>query len=160
MFTCPFWGGNMWGAGRDICAPYPWPICGIWGLLPKFVCCWAYPFTGPAELISMLRNMLRWQNRSLYQIFSVNPSLLYQAVGTQSNVAKIPSKLKGHIERICRCLLVSPRLGTLTGNCYYKLRLLSQPSCTRTSFPFFSSSLFNGLKPNCNTNFAGGRNRS
>ena len=32
--------------------------------------------------------------------------------GTQANVAKIPFKLKGQIEKIFRRLLVSPRLGT------------------------------------------------
>jgi len=34
---------------------------------------------------------------------------LYQTVGTQANVAKIPFKLKGQIEKIFRA---SPRLGT------------------------------------------------
>jgi len=56
---------------------------------------------------------LGWlSKRSLYQTIPVNPSLLYQAVGTQANVAKIPFKLKGQIEKIFRRLLVSPRLGT------------------------------------------------
>jgi len=60
-----------------------------------------------------VRVLLGWlSNRSLYQTFSVNPSLLYQAVGTQANVAKIPFKLKGQIKNINRRLLASPRLGT------------------------------------------------
>jgi len=33
-------------------------------------------------------------------------------VGTQANVAKIPFKLKGQIEKIFGRLLASPRLGT------------------------------------------------
>jgi len=53
---------------------------------------------------------LGWlSNRSLYQTFPENPFLLYQAVGTQANVAKIPFKLKGQINKICRRLLASPR---------------------------------------------------
>jgi len=47
-----------------------------------------------------VRIILGWlSNRSLYQTFPVNPSLLYQAAGTQVNVAKIPFKLKGQFER-------------------------------------------------------------
>jgi len=42
----------------------------------------------------------------------VNLSLLYQAVGTQANVSKVPFKLKGQIEKIIRRLLAIPRLGT------------------------------------------------
>jgi len=44
---------------------------------------------------------------------------LYQAVGTQANVAKIPSILQGQIEKIFRRLLASPRLGT-KGQIYCK----------------------------------------
>jgi len=63
-------------------------------------CGFAFPWR--TEFIS--KNVLfGWlRNRSLCQTFSVNPSLLYQAVGMQANLAKIPLKLKGQIEKIFR----------------------------------------------------------
>ena len=42
----------------------------------------------------------------------IDPSLLYQAVGTQANVAKISFKLKSQIEKIFRRLVASPQLCT------------------------------------------------
>ena len=70
--------------------------------------------TGPEACFEIfVRVLLVWlSNRSLYQMFSVNPSLLYQAVETQANVAKILFKLKCQIAKIFRRLLASPRLGT------------------------------------------------
>ena len=71
---------------------------------------------------------------------------LYQAVGTQAHVAKIPFKLNGQIERICRRLLASPRLGTkvyFTENNWYKLRLLIQPSSTGTNIQEYASGPIN-----------------
>ena len=53
-----------------------------------------------------IRVLLGWlSNRSLCQIFSANPSLLYQAVGTQSKRRKIfsiwPFNLKGILANVC-----------------------------------------------------------
>jgi len=104
-----------------------------------------------------VRVQLGWlSNQSLYQTFSVNLSLLYQAVGTQANVAKTPFKLRGQIERIfCRlsslaCVPTAwyKRDGFIE-NVWYKLRLLSQPSCTRTNIQECASGLMNWLIPKC-----------
>jgi len=57
--------------------------------------------------------LLGWlSNRSLYQIFSVNLSLLYQAVGTQANDEKKIQSDLSIWKVIWQCLLASPRLGT------------------------------------------------
>ena len=55
---------------------------------------------GPEACLEIfVRVWLGWlSNRSLYQTFPVHPSLLYQAVGTQANVAKIPFKFWSQIE--------------------------------------------------------------
>jgi len=63
-----------------------------------------------------VRVMLGWlSNRSLYQTCPVNPSLLYQAVGTHANASKCCQNTF-QIERSNwkknRRLLASPRLGT------------------------------------------------
>jgi len=85
--------------GGEVCIAYTSVLVNLWD--PKHV------------LGYFVRVLLGWlRNRSLCQIFSVNPSLLYEAVGTQANVAKISFKLKSQIEMIFRRLLASPRLGT------------------------------------------------
>jgi len=85
-----------------------------------------------------VRVLLGWlSNRSLYQTFPVNPSLLYQAVGTQANDEK-PFQFDLSIWKVFwqRLLCVPTALykrDGFTENVWYKLRLLSQPSNTRTN---------------------------
>ena len=68
--------------------------------------------------------------------------LLYQAVGTQANVAKIPSILQVKLKRFVVVCLRPHGLvqkDGFTANIWYKLRLLSQPSNTRTNIPKHAS---------------------
>jgi len=104
-----------------------WCSFRIWGGLS--LCCLHFGISQLMEIEEcfgiFVRVLLGWlSNRSLYQKFPVNPSLLYQAVGTQASVAKIPFKLKGQIEKVFRRLLASPRL-VQKGRIYWKF--LVQP---------------------------------
>jgi len=99
----------------------------------------------------------RLSNRSLYQTFPVNASFLYQAVGTQANVAKTPFKLNGQIERICcrlswfACIPTAwYKKDAFTEKVWYRLTLLSQSSCTRTNIQEYASGIMNWPKLKCN----------
>jgi len=100
-----------------------------------------------------VRVQLGWlSNRSLYQTFSINPSLLYQAVGTQANDDKRqkilsiwPLNLKGVLATLACVPTAWYKRDRFTENVWYKLRLLSQPSCTRTNIQECALGLMNWL---------------
>jgi len=104
-----------------------------------------------------VRVQLGWlSNRRLYQTFSVNPSLLYQAVETQANDDKRqqilsiwPFNLKGVLATFACVPTAWYNWDGFTENVLYKLRLLSQPSCTRTNIQEYASGLMNWLKVKC-----------
>ena len=98
---------------------------------------------------------LDWlSNVSLYQTFSVNASFLYQAVGTQANDDKRqqilsiwPFNLKGVLATFACVPTAWYKKDAFTGNVWYKLRLLSRPSCTRTNIQEYASGLMNWPEP-------------
>jgi len=98
--------------------------------------------------------LLGWlSNQSLYQTFSVNPSLLYQAVGMQAIVAKMPfqiesSNLKDFSSFACVPTAWYQR-DRFTENIWYKLWLLSQLSNTRTNISKHASGPISWPMPKC-----------
>ena len=100
-----------------------------------------------------VRVQLGWlSNRKLYQTFSVNPSLLYQAVEMQANDEKNsiwPFNSKGIFATFACAPTAWYKRDGFTANVWYKLRLLSQPSNYRTNIPKNASGSISWLIPKC-----------
>jgi len=104
-----------------------------------------------------VRVLLGWlSNRSLYKTFPINPSLLYQAVGTQANDdfffqfdLSIWKVFWQHLLAFACVPTAWYKRDGFTGHVWYKLRLLSQPSNTRTNIPKHASGPISWLMPKC-----------
>jgi len=79
----------------------------------------------------------------LQEEFPINPSFCTKPWGHKANIAKIPFKLKGQIERIFWSFAFVPMAwykgDGFTGNFSYKLGLISQQSHTRANIPKHAS---------------------
>ena len=106
-----------------------------------------------------VRVPLCWlSNRSLYHIFSVNSSLFAPSRGDASsrcqNIFQIERSNWNwkHFssKELSSCVPTAwCKRDGFTENIWYKLRLLSQPSCTGTNIQEYASGLMNWLQPKC-----------
>ena len=129
-----------------------WGSCGIYSITgAQSLYCLHFGISqlmGPEACFGIfVRVLLGWlRNQSLYWIFPVNLSLLYQAVGTQANASK-RCQNTFQIERLnwkyfssFACFPTAwYKSDGFAENIWCKLRLLSQRNSTRTNIPKHAS---------------------